>query len=52
MYRWDLAAMEHLPTYMTMCYKALYDITNEIGIKVNVKYGWNPTDSLRKTVFK
>lgn len=52
MYRWDLAAMKQLPDYMKMCFKALYDITNEIGKKVYKKHGSNPADSLQKTVFK
>ncbi|KAM7506178.1 hypothetical protein LguiB_005082 [Lonicera macranthoides] len=46
--RWEVGAMEQLPDYMKMCFKALYDITNEIGNKVHVKYGWNPVTSLQK----
>uniref|UniRef100_A0A5B7BT67 Putative (3S)-linalool/(E)-nerolidol synthase n=1 Tax=Davidia involucrata TaxID=16924 RepID=A0A5B7BT67_DAVIN len=47
--RWELGAIEQLPDYMKMCFKALYDITNEIGYKVYKEHGWNPTHSLRKT---
>lgn len=42
--------MEQLPDFMKMCFKALYDITNEIGNKVHVEYGWNPVTSLQKAV--
>ncbi|KAA8519937.1 hypothetical protein F0562_014153 [Nyssa sinensis] len=46
---WEMAAIEQLPDYMKICFKALYDITNEIGYKIYKEHGWNPTDSLRKT---
>ncbi|XP_059660965.1 (3S,6E)-nerolidol synthase 1-like [Cornus florida] len=46
--RWDVAAVEHLPDYMKICFKALYDTTNEIGYKIYKKHGRNPTESLRK----
>ncbi|KAK2988350.1 LOW QUALITY PROTEIN: hypothetical protein RJ640_001535, partial [Escallonia rubra] len=47
--RWDIAAIEELPHYMKICFKALYDITNEIGYKVYAKHGYNPAESLQKT---
>ncbi|XP_059439321.1 (3S,6E)-nerolidol synthase 1-like [Corylus avellana] len=47
--KWDFAALEQLPEYMKICFKALYDITNEISYKIYRKHGWNPIDSLRKT---
>ncbi|KAK9265998.1 hypothetical protein L1049_012498 [Liquidambar formosana] len=47
--RWEFAAVDQLPDYMKACFKALYDITNEIGYKLYEKHGWNPIDSLRKT---
>ncbi|GLT32040.1 hypothetical protein SLA2020_242960 [Shorea laevis] len=47
--RWDYAAIERLPDYMKICFKALHEITNEISHKVYQKHGWNPVDSLRKT---
>ncbi|XP_062162276.1 (3S,6E)-nerolidol synthase 1 isoform X2 [Alnus glutinosa] len=47
--KWDFAALEQLPEYMKMCFKALYDITNEISYKIYRKHGWNPIDYLRKT---
>ncbi|KAK2990975.1 hypothetical protein RJ640_005457 [Escallonia rubra] len=47
--RWDTAATEELPHYMKICFKELYDITNEIGCKVYAKYGYNPAESLQKT---
>nr|BBE32339.1 linalool/nerolidol synthase [Chengiopanax sciadophylloides] len=47
--RWDMAAMEQLPGYMKMCFKALYDVTNEIGKMVYKKHGLNLADSLQKS---
>ncbi|KAL3519579.1 hypothetical protein ACH5RR_017728 [Cinchona calisaya] len=47
--RWNLAAVEQLPDYMKNCFRALYDITNEIGLKIYKKHGFDPTESLRKT---
>ncbi|KAJ7968398.1 Linalool synthase [Quillaja saponaria] len=47
--RWEIEATEQLPDYMKTCFKALYQITDEISYKVYQKYGWNPIDSLRKT---
>ncbi|KAF8411307.1 hypothetical protein HHK36_003854 [Tetracentron sinense] len=47
--RWDIAAGEQLPNYMKICFKAVYEITNEIAYKVFREHGWNPTNSLRKT---
>ncbi|KAM7486341.1 hypothetical protein LguiA_002350 [Lonicera macranthoides] len=46
--RWDFAATEQLPDYMKICFKALYDTTNEIGYNICKEYGWNPVDSLQK----
>lgn len=45
-----MTAIEQLPDYMKVCFKALYDMTNEISCKVNQKHGWNPLYSLRKAV--
>ncbi|KAF9672220.1 hypothetical protein SADUNF_Sadunf11G0018000 [Salix dunnii] len=47
--RWDIAAAEHLPDYMKICFKALDNITDEISYEIYKKHGWNPVDSLRKT---
>ncbi|GMY37119.1 (3S,6E)-nerolidol synthase 1-like [Fagus crenata] len=47
--KWDFAGIEQLPEYMKICFKALYDITNEISYKIYQKHGWNPKDSLTKT---
>ncbi|KAK7252226.1 hypothetical protein RIF29_36034 [Crotalaria pallida] len=46
---WDLAAMEQLPDYMKLCFKALYDITNEVAFKTLIKHGWNPIGTLIKS---
>ena len=50
MYRWDVNATEELPDYMKICFKALYDLTNEISYKVSQKHRWDPSASLRKAV--
>ncbi|XP_057462464.1 (3S,6E)-nerolidol synthase 1-like [Actinidia eriantha] len=47
--RWELTAVEQLPDYMKVCFKALYDITNEIACKIYKKHGRNPIDSFRRT---
>ncbi|KAL3839185.1 hypothetical protein ACJIZ3_023776 [Penstemon smallii] len=47
--RWDYAAIETLPNYMKMCYRALLDTTNEIGCKIYEKHGYNPIDSIKTT---
>nr|P0CV95.1 RecName: Full=(3S,6E)-nerolidol synthase 2, chloroplastic/mitochondrial; Short=FaNES2; Flags: Precursor [Fragaria x ananassa] len=45
--RWEITAIDHLPDYMKICFKALYDMTNEISCKVYQKHGWNPLQSLK-----
>ncbi|KAF7802761.1 (3S,6E)-nerolidol synthase 1-like [Senna tora] len=47
--RWDIKATENLPDYMKICFKALYDVTNEISYNIYRKHGWNPIESLRNT---
>ncbi|CAL5408565.1 unnamed protein product [Camellia sinensis] len=47
--RWELAAVNELPSYMKICLNVLHDSTNEIAYGVHTKYGWNPIDSLRRT---
>ncbi|KAG2689681.1 hypothetical protein I3760_09G149900 [Carya illinoinensis] len=46
--KWDFGALDQLPEYMKICFKALYDITEEISQKIDQKHGSNPLDSLRK----
>ncbi|XP_022777388.1 (3S,6E)-nerolidol synthase 1-like [Durio zibethinus] len=46
--RWDYSAIDGLPDYMKICFKALNDITDEISHKVYKEHGWNPVNSLRK----
>ncbi|XP_020242537.1 (3S,6E)-nerolidol synthase 1-like [Asparagus officinalis] len=46
--KWELSAVDILPTYMKCCYIALYDITNEIAQSVLKEQGWNPINSLKK----
>ena len=48
--RWEITFAEKLPDYLKICFKALYDITNEISYKVYQKHGWNPISSLKKAV--
>ncbi|XP_035544712.1 (3S,6E)-nerolidol synthase 1-like [Juglans regia] len=47
--KWDFGTLDQLPEYMKICFKALYDITEEISQKIYQKHGSNPLDSLRKT---
>lgn len=47
--RWEITAIDHLPDYMKICFRALHDMTNEISCKVYQKHGWNPLHSLKKT---
>ncbi|XP_045826085.1 (3S,6E)-nerolidol synthase 1-like [Trifolium pratense] len=47
--RWDLEAIEQLPECMKVCYKALYDTTNEFALRTYIKHGWNPLTSLIKS---
>ncbi|GAB4831046.1 (3S,6E)-nerolidol synthase 1 [Ancistrocladus abbreviatus] len=47
--RWEFSSVEQLPDYMKICLKALYDVTDEIGVNIYTKHGWNPTHCLRKT---
>ncbi|KEH31174.1 putative (3S,6E)-nerolidol synthase [Medicago truncatula] len=47
--RWDLSAIEQLPDCMKVCFKALYDITNEFALRTYIKHGWNPLTSLIKS---
>ena len=42
--------MEELPDCMKVCFKALYDITNEFAFKTYIKHGWNPKSTLVKSV--
>ncbi|XP_019426256.1 PREDICTED: (3S,6E)-nerolidol synthase 1 isoform X3 [Lupinus angustifolius] len=46
--RWDIEASEQLPDSMKICFKALYNLNNEISTKIYTKHGFNPTHSLRK----
>ncbi|KAK9907036.1 hypothetical protein M0R45_002489 [Rubus argutus] len=47
--RWDSAANDELPNYMKTCFKALYDITNDISEKVYRRHGWNPIATLKES---
>ena len=48
--RWELSAVETLPAYMQACYTSLYNITNEIAEAIFKGQGWNPVNSLKKSV--
>ncbi|KAK4439282.1 Tricyclene synthase Oc15, chloroplastic [Sesamum alatum] len=45
--KWEYAAADILPDYMKMCYRALLDTTNEIGLEIYKMHGHNPIDSLK-----
>ncbi|PIN00688.1 Tricyclene synthase [Handroanthus impetiginosus] len=46
--KWDYAAIDTLPDYMKMCYRALLDTTHEIAHKIHERHGYNPIDFLKK----
>ncbi|XP_065865530.1 probable terpene synthase 4 [Euphorbia lathyris] len=46
--RWEIEAAEELPDYMKICFKAIYDITNEIAHNMHKELGYNPILSLHK----
>ncbi|XP_037446048.1 S-(+)-linalool synthase, chloroplastic-like [Triticum dicoccoides] len=46
--RWDLAAVDSLPSYMISCYKALYTITSDIADIVRKEHGLSPINHLKK----
>ncbi|CAK9142637.1 unnamed protein product [Ilex paraguariensis] len=47
--KWDFVAVEQLPDYMKKCFKAVYDITEDISNNAYKDHGWNPIDTLRET---
>ncbi|XP_022140146.1 (3S,6E)-nerolidol synthase 1-like [Momordica charantia] len=47
--RWDVATAETLPECMKICFKSLYEMTNQLSCKIHQKHGWDPIDSLRKS---
>ncbi|WOL18159.1 (3S,6E)-nerolidol synthase 1-like [Canna indica] len=47
--KWDLSSIDSLPSYMRICYVALYNTINEIAEMVFKEHGWNPIDSLKKS---
>ncbi|KAL9159642.1 hypothetical protein ABFS82_08G147600 [Erythranthe guttata] len=46
--KWDYVAIDTLPEYMKICYKALLDTTNEIAFMINKKHGYNPIHTLKQ----
>ncbi|KAL7102990.1 hypothetical protein ACP275_08G152500 [Erythranthe tilingii] len=47
--KWDYAAIDMLPEYMKMSYKALLDTTNKIARMIFEKHGHNPINTLKET---
>ncbi|KAL0328127.1 UNVERIFIED_CONTAM: Tricyclene synthase Oc15, chloroplastic [Sesamum calycinum] len=47
--KWDDTAIDMLPEYMRMSYKALVDTTNEIAHNIHKKHGHNPINALKAT---
>ncbi|KAL0442874.1 UNVERIFIED_CONTAM: Tricyclene synthase 0e23, chloroplastic [Sesamum latifolium] len=45
--KWDYSAVDMLPDYMKMCYQALLDTTNAIGLEIYKMHGHYPIDSLK-----
>ncbi|KAF6136469.1 hypothetical protein GIB67_035028 [Kingdonia uniflora] len=49
--KWDINAIKHLPSYLKLFYKVIYDITDDISNMVLEEHGWDPSDSLYKSVY-
>ncbi|KAL0408493.1 UNVERIFIED_CONTAM: Tricyclene synthase 0e23, chloroplastic [Sesamum radiatum] len=47
--RWDHSAIDMLPSYMRMSYKALLDTTNQIANNIQKRHGHNPIDYMKAT---
>ncbi|XP_072978777.1 (3S,6E)-nerolidol synthase 1-like isoform X1 [Typha angustifolia] len=47
--KWEHPDSISLPHYMKACYKALYDVTNQIADTISQEHGWNPINSLKKS---
>ncbi|XP_072977216.1 S-(+)-linalool synthase, chloroplastic-like isoform X2 [Typha angustifolia] len=47
--KWEHPDIISLPHYMKACYKALYDVTNQIAERISQVHGWNPINSLKKS---
>ncbi|KAL1289381.1 hypothetical protein HN51_057666 [Arachis hypogaea] len=45
--RWDVTVADELPDYMRICFRVLYDLTNEISFKIYQKHGWDANNFLR-----
>ena len=50
-FRWEITGTEQLPNFMKIALNALYDITNNFAEMVNKKHGFNPIDTLKKSVY-
>jgi len=49
-FRWEITGTEQLPNFMKIALNALYDITNNFAEMVCKKHGFNPIDTLKKSV--
>ncbi|XP_073010336.1 (3S,6E)-nerolidol synthase 1 isoform X2 [Typha latifolia] len=47
--KWEHPDSISLPHYMKACYKALYDVTNQIADTISQERGWNPINSMKKS---
>ncbi|KAF6169806.1 hypothetical protein GIB67_034198 [Kingdonia uniflora] len=48
--KWDPTQIEELPHQMKVFFKVVYDFTDEFSSKVFEKHGWNPSQSLQKSL--
>ncbi|CAL9106567.1 unnamed protein product [Musa textilis] len=47
--KWEVSAVDSLPSYMRICNDALYKTTNEIAEMIFMEHGWNPINILKKS---
>ncbi|KAL0305867.1 UNVERIFIED_CONTAM: Tricyclene synthase 0e23, chloroplastic [Sesamum radiatum] len=47
--KWEYGAVDMLPDYMKMCYRALLDTINDMGREIYKRHGHNPIDSLKQS---
>ncbi|XP_058727505.1 terpene synthase 10-like isoform X2 [Vicia villosa] len=46
--RWDLNGLDSLPTYMKICFEALYNFVDEFDFEIQNKSGYHVTPHLKK----
>ncbi|CAJ2639778.1 unnamed protein product [Trifolium pratense] len=50
--RWEMTGTTNLPNFMKITLSALYKVTNDFSEMIYKKHGFNPIDTLKKSVFQ